>query len=192
MKRILLFAFFSLMCITSIFAQDDSNTTQNSDDNFVYKANQKGDQYAKLSLSVDLPIRPTQLNIGGSGSLGYGYAITDNIFVGGDVSFAYSTTIGSNVMYFIPFMARFTYQFVAGKFEFPLSLGFGGAIQSYIDRTYFGMILHPEIGAYYRFSSDWSFGLSAGAFIIPQIYKKSSNNYVGVISNISLGVKYHF
>ena len=62
MKRLLLIALVSSLCIVGVFAQSDSNTTPETDSNFVYKANQKGDQFAKLNLSLDLPWYVTDLS----------------------------------------------------------------------------------------------------------------------------------
>ena len=56
---------------------DDSPTAQDDqyveDEEFVYKMNQKGDQFIKIGLMVDIPLRPAtkQLKVGGSGTLGY-------------------------------------------------------------------------------------------------------------------------
>jgi hypothetical protein len=50
----------------------------------------------------------------------------------------------------------------------------------------------PEIGLYYRVSSDWSFGVLGGVYIMPQSFKDKKYNYVGIISDISVGVRYHF
>ncbi|HZK20434.1 MAG TPA: hypothetical protein VFC68_06905 [Treponemataceae bacterium] len=197
MKRIFLFLCTALLLCTPFFAQDidgPDTTTQGIDDTYVYKINQIGDQFIELGITIDVPIRPSasQLKTGGAGTIGYQRFIADSLAIGGNVSFAYSKTIGRNIFYFVPMMAKISYQFSTGKFEFPISLNIGGSFENYIGRSYFGLTIKPEIGAYWRYSSDWSFGLHSGVYIMPQWYKDSSDNYTGIITDIGLSVRYHF
>lgn len=162
------------------------------DEEFIYKMNQKGDQFIKIGLMVNIPLHPstTQLKVGGSGTLGYMRFLNSNLAVGGDASFAYMTTIGDNVFTCIPLMAKVMYQFTFHKFEFPITLGIGGAFQNYIGESYFGLIIKPELGAFFRYSPDWSFGVNVGWNMMPQWTKDSS--YFGVIMDIGATVRYHF
>lgn len=177
-------------------ASDDSSTAQDDlyveDEEFIYKMNQKGDQFIKIGLMVDIPLRPTttQLKVGGSGTLGYMRFLNSNLAVGGDASFAYMTTIGKNVFTCIPLMAKVMYQFTVGKFEIPLTLGIGGAFQNYLGDTYFGLIIKPEAGAFFRYSPNWSFGANVGWNLMPQWTKDSS--YFGVIMDAGISARYHF
>ena len=174
---------------------DSENTSTEADNiqsDVVYKTNQAGDQYMILKLSVDVPYRPfKKLIVGGSGTLGYQRFIVKGLTLGGDVSFAYSQTIGKNVFYFVPILFRAGWQFTAGKFEIPLSLGIGGSFENYIDRTYFGFTLHPDVAVFFRYNTSWSFGLHTGVFILPQWYKNTEHNYTGIIQDIGLTVRYH-
>ena len=184
MKRLILF----MLCFTLCF----SAFAQEIDSDYVFRASQAGDQYAHVNLSLNIPNKPEQLKLGGSGSLGYHYFITDNITLGGNISFSYLSTLGENFFYFIPFVFKAGYQINFGKIEMPINLGFGAAIQNYIDRSYFGLVFNPNIGAYYRTSADFSFGVSGGVYILPQWYKNKTYNYTGIITDISLSVRYHF
>jgi hypothetical protein len=163
-------------------------------DTYVYKINQIGDQFIHLGINVNIPIQPDtdQLKVGGSGSLGYQRFVLNNLCVGGNVAFSYDKTIGSNVFYYVPVMGNVTYQFTRGKLEFPISLNIGGAFENYSDRFYFGLVVKPEIGAYWRYSADWSFGLHSGVYILPQWYEDTSDNYTGIITDIGVSVRYHF
>ena len=89
MKRLILFMLCFTLCI-SAFAQE-------IDSDYVFRASQAGDQYAKINLALNLPNRPEQLNVGGSGTLGYHVFVTDNFNLGGDVGFNYLKTVGDNV-----------------------------------------------------------------------------------------------
>lgn len=170
-------------------SSDDSYV---EDEEFIYKMNQKGDQFIKIGLMVNIPLNPptTQLKVGGSGTLGYMRFLNSSFAVGGDASFAYMTTIGENVFTCIPLMAKVMYQFTAHKFEFPITLGIGGAFQHYIGESYFGLIIKPELGAFFRYSPDWSFGINVGWSLMPQWTKDSS--YFGVIMDAGITARYHF
>ncbi len=159
----------------------------------VYEMNQSGDQYIALKLNLDIPYRPFKnLKLGGSGSLGYHHFLTNELTLGGNVSFAYTTTIGENVFYFVPIMFTTTYQFEIGKWEIPVLLEIGGAFQNYLDRMYFGLAIRPEVAGYYRFNPDWSFGIHTGLYVLPQWYKNTEYNYTGLIHDVGLSVRYHF
>ncbi len=159
---------------------------------FGYKMNRRGDQFIKISLSLDIPLGMKGLNLGGSGTIGYSYFLFDNFSVGGEANFSYMTTIGSNVFYYVPLIARATYQFTAGRFEIPLSVGVGITFQSYLNRNYYGLIIKPEVGGYFRYSPDWSFGLAVALNVLPQWYSNKSYNRVGNILDVSASVRYHF
>lgn len=172
--------------------EDSAGDYYTEDEEFVYKMNQKGDQFIKIGLMVDIPLRPAipQLKVGGSGTLGYMHFLTGSLAVGGDASFAYMPTIGENTLTCIPLMARVMYQFSFHKFEVPIMLGIGGAFESYVGDMYFGLIIKPEIGFFYRHSPSWSVGLTAGWNLMPQWTKNSS--YFGVIMDAGISVRYHF
>ena len=162
------------------------------DEHFVYKMKQKGDQFIKIGLMVDIPLHPAtrQLKVGGSGTLGYMRFLNSNFALGGDASFAYMTTLGKNIFTCIPLMVKAMYQFTFHKFEFPITLGIGGAFENYLGDSYFGLIIKPELGAFYRHSPDWSFGANIGWNMMPQWTKDSS--YFGVIMDIGVTARYHF
>ena len=175
------------------FLQDYLKFSLQNQSDVVYKMNQPGDQFIILKLNVDIPYVPFgKLLVGGSGTLGYQRFIVSGLTLGGDVSFGYSQTLGKNVFYFVPVLFRAGWQFSAGKFEFPLSIGIGGAFENYLDRSYFGLALHPDAAAFFRYDRSWSFGLHAGLYILPQWYKNTQQNRTGIIQDIGLTVRYHF
>lgn len=193
MNRFFIGAFLCILCTLPLFAQDEFLPNEDSSEDIVYKMNEVGDQYMALKLNVIIPYRPFgNLKIGGSGSIGYERFITDGFTLGGDVSFAYMQTIGDNVFYIVPFMVMAGYQFSLGRFEIPISIGIGGTLQNYIDRTYFGLTIRPALAAYYRFTPDWSFGIHTNLYVLPQWYKNTDFNYVGLIHEIGLAARYHF
>lgn len=173
----------------------DTEASQEPSDfqeDFVYKMNQKGDQFINISLRLNVPLKPapTQLYVGGAGTIGYTRFINSVFALGGDISFAYSTTVGKNVFTYVPILFKVMYQPTIHQFEFPLTLGLGFAFENYNTDIYFGFVAKPEVGAFYRFSPSWSFGLSTGITLMPQVAKQDF--YMGVIFDTALTVRYHF
>jgi hypothetical protein len=112
--------------------------------------------------------------------------------LGGDLSFGYNVTIGSNVFTFVPILFKASYQPVFKKFEFPLSLGVGVSFENYLTRTYFGPVFKPEIGAYWRIVPEWSFGIHYGMYFMPQWYSDSKYTYLGIIQDLGISGRFHF
>ncbi len=197
MKRNIVFiAFLFVIFSVPLFAQEanEENPVIVTEDNEpTYMMNQAGEKYLGIKLDLNIPYRPFgNLKLGGSGSLGYHQFIFDNVSLGGNVSFAYATTIGGNVFYFVPFMLSAGYQFSLGRFEVPVNLEIGGAIQNYNERTYFGLAVRPEVGLFYRYHTDWSIGVQTGLYILPQWYSNPEYNYTGIIHDVGLSIRYHF
>lgn len=180
-----------------VVSEDNTDTEASQEpsdfqEDFVYKMNQKGDQFINISLRLNVPLKPapTQLYVGGAGTIGYTRFINSVFALGGDISFAYSTTVGKNVFTYVPILFKVMYQPTVHQFEFPLTLGLGFAFENYNTETYFGFVAKPEVGAFYRFSPSWSFGLSTGITLMPQVAKQDF--YMGVIFDTALTVRYHF
>jgi hypothetical protein len=131
--------------------------------------------------------------VGGSiGPLIFTYFLTSNIFVGGEASFMFVDTLRKNTLYMIPIGARAGWQFVFGRFEFPLYGSLGFAIHRYLDFGYFGLFGKLGAGAFYRFSPSWSFGINTDWQWYPQWPKDSSKNMDANIFGLTLAARYHF
>jgi hypothetical protein len=200
------FGFFS----APVFSQEDDGQTQEdeqtqdepgqderpqiqADDDFVYKANQKGDQFMRISLMVDLPIKPSidKLFVGGVGQIGYMYFLNSYLAVGADLGFGFNTTIGENMYTIVPLMAKFMFQPVYGKFEFPIMLSIGGVFENYLEKTYFGLGIKPEVAVFYRINASWSAGITGGFYFLPQTYNDSKYHYLGIIADVGLTARFH-
>ena len=169
----------------------------------------RGDQIFCISLGLIQPLFfveqnegyfNTQMKLGGMGSLAYNYFINSNWFFGAELSGMFSSTVGENIFYIVPIGARIGYQFILGRFEFPVSFMLGFAPQSYNERTYFGLFSKLGGGAFFRFNSDWSFGLNTYFWWVPEWTSKtrdwdrqtSNINIHGFFWEISIGARYHF
>ncbi|WP_304244493.1 TP0733 family outer membrane beta-barrel protein [Gracilinema caldarium] len=160
----------------------------------------RGDQTFVIAMGPLVPlfyynsegIHETNIKTGGMGYLNYNYFFTPHFSVGGEVGGSFSGTIGANMLYLVPFGLRLGYQFIYNRFEFPLALTIGGANQGYLDKGYFGLILKPSAAVYWRFNPDWSFGLNADWWWLPQWFSDPKETMYGNFLGITIGARYHF
>lgn len=193
MKRKTLGILCCLLCAGLLAAQESESEDVYIEDS-VYQMNQQGDHQIKIDLALQIPFRPSidKLKLGGGGSLGYMYFLTDWLLIGGDVSFSYAPTIGSNQLTFIPVLFKAAAQFSVWRFEFPITVGIGPVFQNYLDRFYFGLAVKPSVGMYYRINPSWSVGLYCGLYVMPQWYMNPEYNYTALIMDAGLSARYHF
>lgn len=130
--------------------------------------------------------------LGGTGFLGYNYYLSSSFAVGAEFGAMFASTIGANMLYIIPFGAKLTYQFVASPFEFPLSLTLGFAAQRHLSSSYFGFFAKPEASFFWRFNQDWSFGVNAAAWFLPQWGTDTGEDSYGFFQELTLAARYHF
>jgi hypothetical protein len=125
------------------------------------------------------------------GSLAFNYFLGPHLFLGGELGGMFAGTRGENMLYIVPFGIRVGYQFILKRFEFPLTLMVGGAPQKYLDKGYFGLIVKPGAAGFFRFNPDWSFGLNANWWMVPE-WPKNGKNVLGNFLEITLSARYHF
>ena len=197
MKKLITILAAITLCCTLSFAQDKKAPDLETNDDYVFKMNQSGDYFLKLNINTGIPILPEQLKFGMDLNFGAYYLFTSWFGLGGSISFNYNPTIGQKVFYYIPVIAQAFFQLEIWHFEIPLFIGVGGAFEHHSSNFYFGLVIKPEIGLYYRINPEWSVGASFAASIIPQWYthKNSSGNYdynyVGYILNPGISARYH-
>lgn len=210
--------FCALFMISSfVFADDDDADISISDDidqerpdddgddadvRIAVNLNEPGDQYIKIGLMVTWPLnfggsfplyRDGKLSIGGAGSLGYHRFIRSWWALGVDVFFGYHPTIGENIFTYIPFVINTTVQPVFRRFEFPLTVGVGAAMENYLSRTYFpGLIIKGQAGVFFRATPSWSFGLEGDFMYMPQWYDDPKHNDYGIFGSAVMSARYHF
>ena len=190
----------------------DSENSENSDDKHVEDdidgdeddeaqqgsklggMNEAGDQFIKVAIMVDFPLNfGEQLKVGGAGSLGYHRFLKPWLAIGGDVSFGYHPTLGSNIFTFIPIVFDVTFQPTFKRFEFPVTLGVGVSVESYLNRTYFpGFTAKAQAGAFFRATPSWSFGIEGDFTFMPQWYEDSKYNDYGLFMAVAVSARYHF
>jgi hypothetical protein len=134
------------------------------------------------------------INIGGTGSLSFNYFLSPYLFLGGEIQGMFAGTLGGNMIYIVPMGAKIGWQFIAGRFEFPLSFMVGIAPQSYGGNAgYFGLFLKPQGAVFWRFNFEWSFGLNAGWWFVPQWPAAGPEyNRYGNFVELTLAARYRF
>ncbi|MDR3355813.1 MAG: hypothetical protein LBO04_01335 [Spirochaetaceae bacterium] len=161
----------------------------------------RGDQTFTISLGVLFPLffvsksgdlLENKLFIGGTGSLAYNYFWNSNLFIGGILQGSFSQTLGKNFLYLIPIGITAGYQFVLRRFEFPFSITVGGMTEQYLTYNGYWMFLKPQASGFFRFNSDWSFGLNAAWWIVPQWSKEPEKDATGNFFELTLCARYHF
>ena len=138
--RIPLFAIAALIAVAALPAQDKGGKLPIESDwagasPTLYN---KGDQTFSISLGVIQPLFYMKADgntvdmksyLGGAGSLSYSYFFTPHFAIGGEFGGMFSSTLGGNMLFMMPFGVKATYQFVLSPFEFPITLMVGGASQ---------------------------------------------------------------
>ena len=157
--------------------------------------NGAGDQFLKIGLMPNFPLNfGNKMYVGGAISIGYHRFLTSWLALGADAMFGYNPTIGSNMFTYVPLTLGVTFQPWIWRFEFPITLNIGMAIENYLSYTYFpGLIIRPETGVFYRINEKWSVGIEAQFTYMPQWYANdhSKDDYLNLMSATAC-VRYHF
>jgi len=180
--------------------QEDEMPTINWD-SYVPDLYQAGDKTFPISVGVVFPTVFTGKGLEGGNSsniglgwmltLGFNYFLDSHWFLGGELGGMFAGTGGKNMVYIISLGPRVGYQLEFGRFEVPFTLMVGAAPQKYLEKGYFGLIIKPGASAYFRFNSDWSFGLNAHWWMLPQ-WPANGKDVVGNFLQLSLSARYHF
>jgi hypothetical protein len=166
---------------------------------FMPETYSQGDKFFGISVGPVFPLFFTgkdgplekNINIGGGGFLSYNYFLNGHVFLGGEIGIAFASTVAEASFMIVPMGMRAGYQFILGRFEIPLSLLVGFAPEKYLEQDYFGLFLKPSASFFWRFNPDWSFGLNAAWWWVPQWPTDGKDAY-GNFLEISLSARYHF
>ncbi|MDR0553524.1 MAG: hypothetical protein LBG76_01820 [Treponema sp.] len=132
--------------------------------------------------------------VGGMGFGGYSYFLSPHWFIGGELSGMFIGTLNKNsFLFMVPFGLLGGYQFVFGRFEFPLSLMLGMVAQQYLERGHFSwLFLKPSASVFWRFNPDWSFGVNAAWWWVPEWPEDAAKSRYGNFIELSLSARFHF
>jgi hypothetical protein len=179
--------------------QDDTIPLEEEYRPFLYT---RGDQTLRINLGVLFPLFFTDTAgstvannldiVGGTGSFAYTYFLSPTFFIGGKLGGMFAGTIGKTMLFIIPITAHVGYQLILGRFEIPLSISLGIAPQTHLTSTYLGFFAQPELSVFFRLHPDWSLGLNAGWWFVPEWGTKTQKDIIGHFFELTLAVRHHF
>lgn len=189
MKKIFALLCIFFVCSAFVFADEQGDEY---DDDYTYELYGAGDQFLKIGLIPFIPLNfGGKVHVGGAAEIGYYRFLNNWLAIGGDVSFSFNMTIGSNTLTLIPIVFGVTMQPSIKKIDIPIQLGIGIAYESAQNANYFpGFVMKAEVGAYYRVIESWSFGLFCGFYWFPQWTKTTNDN--GLFLAPAITARYHF
>jgi len=173
----------------------DAPDVYDDDYDYVYLQNAAGDQFINVRVMPNIPLNFNgKMKVGGQITVGYSRFLTNWMALGVELAFGYNPTIGSNLYTYIPMTVGVTFLPAIKKFEFPITVNVGMAVENYLSNTFFpAFVLRMGAGCYYRINESWSAGIEGFFTYMPQWYFKEpdKNDYLNLAS-VSAGVKYHF
>jgi hypothetical protein len=136
---------------------------------FGIEGHQLGDQTLALAAGLAFPlffqeyggqIHDTNLTLGGSGELQYSAYLNSNVRLGADLAGLFARSPNDRTLFLLPITVRIAYVLAISRFEFPISLGAGINIVNYREWSAVDFILKPGVAGFWRYDSNWSFGLN--------------------------------
>lgn len=135
----------------------------------------------------------TGLKVGGYGSISYQAFVNPYIALGGEIGYSFAYAADENLYTMVPIQAKATFLPVQGTIDLPISLGFGGAYNTYRGGSIFTMFASLEVGFVWYFNENWGVGLNCGYWFIPEIYTRANQKVFTALGNImpiTLSVSY--
>lgn len=165
-----------------------------------------GDQTLSINAGLFVPLfflnwqfgaAPTNLTVGGAGSLNWMSYVNSWLRIGIEVGGMFAFSPNGNTLLALPITAKASYVLSAYPFEIPFSLGVGMNVVKYIDQSTIDLILKPGVSGLWAYNASWSFGLNATYWWSMQFSKlvDASGLNTGRIGNfleLSLCALYHY
>ena len=164
-----------------------------------------GDQMLSVNLGLMEPLffnwgpdgfSQTNLSVGGIGSLEWGSFLNSRVSLGMELAGTFMFTANGRSLFMVPITAKASYFFRPYPFEIPIFIGAGLNVSRLDDQTKFDPILKPGASFYWSYNPEWSFGLNAVWWWVPQFYRgpepPSADTRVGNFLELSLSALYHF
>ncbi|MCL2230348.1 MAG: hypothetical protein FWC01_04580 [Treponema sp.] len=202
MRKALVCLLILLAVPALIFAQDDSSPDVETDwDDFTTDPYVRGDQSVTISLGVSFPtvfiihegrhhnIEPP---IGGTGSLVYTYYFGPHFFVGAEAGLLFLPTLRKDTIFIIPLGARVGTQFILGRFEFPIFASVGMVWHRLLNEGYYGMYARGGLSAFFKATSEWSFGFTSAWSWFPQWPDDPRQHVYANFVDVTVSARYHF
>ncbi len=198
MKRFAFALCFFSVLVFSVNAQENSVPDEEPEvqETYKYEINGRGDQFIKIAIMPSFPLNfGDQMKIGGAAELCYYRFLNSWLALGGELMAGYNLTKGSNIFTYVPISFGVMFQPSVWKIEFPVTLSLGTAFETCQNKKYFpGLSFKADLGAFFRMSETWSFGLGGKFVMLPEWYTKTENAKPdqALYMQISASARYHF
>lgn len=106
--------------------------------------------------------------------VGYDHFLNSKMSLGGLLGYHFAYDRGDNIISKVPFLVRFGYYPLQGRFEIPLIVGIGGMYLGWKSYSTATLYLQFETGFSFYFTDSWSVGFRTGINIVPEF--KSGNS----------------
>ncbi len=191
---LLLFALLVLPLAPS-FAQDEPKQPQMN----VYSL---GQQTIALNAGLFIPLffqsfsgqySSTQLALGGTATLFYGFHLDNHWLVGLELAGMFSQSVQKNFLYQVPICVRGSYSFHVFPFEIPVFLGLGMDIVKYREQGHINFIMKPGVAGLWKYNLSWGFGLNVVYWWVPQPWPvQPSEGRMGNFLEVTATAQYTF
>ncbi|MDD3996934.1 MAG: hypothetical protein WC129_02945 [Sphaerochaetaceae bacterium] len=137
-------------------------------------------------------VSDTHLKTGGYGSIRYQGFTNSQIAIGGELGYYFAYPRNDDLLTSVPLQFVASWIPVQGTIELPISLGLGFAYNSFAQSSYLSMFASAEIGLSWYFTDQWGITVSAGYWLIPEIYTdaKRIDTSLGNFSPIVVSISY--
>ena len=166
-----------------------------------------GDQTFSISAGTILPLFISgvdgttvggfsKLSLGAAGSLRWTTFLNNEMALGVDLGGMFALTKLDRVLIMLPLSGIFTYAVRFYPFEVLLQGSLGVNFLKLEDDLYIGPIVKPGASFYWNYSGEWSFGIQAEYWFVPEVYFGNSvpsvHSAFGNFLGITLRTLYHF
>jgi hypothetical protein len=133
----------------------------------------------------------SSMKIGFTLHLGVDYYLTNNLKLGGNVSFGSLRGVNSNLSFLVPINFRVDWEFHALRFDFPVGVDIGILFNRYRNMFAFNFMIAPHAGAFYNITRSWSVGLDARFWLVPQaVWDDLPKSRVGTFIELTIAGRY--
>ncbi len=175
---VLLVVALLILALPASFGQDQGKQAQMN----IYSL---GQQTIAVSAGLFIPLffqsyngqysNTTNLALGGTATLLYGFHLDNHWLVGLEISGMFSQSVQKNFLYQVPICVRGSYSFHIFPFEIPVYLDLGMDIVKYREQGHINFILKPGFSTLWKYNLSWGFGLNAVYWWVPQPWPVDPN-----------------
>jgi hypothetical protein len=160
-----------------------------------------GDQVLSISLGPFIPLfflapggitAPTNLALGGAGSISWMAYLTGAIRVGAEIGGMFAHGPNEATLLSLPILARAQYVLTFYPIEVPLSLGLGMNLVKYDTDFAVDLLIKPGASVLWIYDSKWSFGLNLAWWWDMQFATDPAQSRIGNFLEITASAQYHY